>query len=415
LVFHPDPLRPYAEQTQEVGQRFRLKVVWASVQAPADTLKIYVQYWDGSQFAVLQQSQYGPAQLAAARAAQGRLNGVQWLYSPDLGRQLRYECRLGADLGPWADAPRPGPSPIPLRPAPPLAAEPNTGDRVSIAFVGDVMLDHAPGRLIRRGIDPLRHMAHLLHQADVRIANLENVVATRGQPMPGKIYAFRAHPRVLPVVRRHFDAVSLANNHTGDQGPGALAQMLGLVDTAGLGRMGAGYDLDQAHRPWVIERKGIRIAVLAYNEFFPRHFEADHDKPGIAWSEDDQVVRDIRLARERDRADVVIAFMHWGVEYERLASPRQRRLARLMIDAGADAVVGAHPHVTQEIETYLGRPIFYSLGNFVFDGFDKPEENTAWLLRLEVDRLGVRHWRVHVARIDAQGRPWHRPEMDFGP
>ena len=416
FVFRPDPLQPYAGQTREVGRRFRLKVVWASVKAPADTLKIYVQYWDGSQFAVLQQSQYGPAQLAAARVAQGRLSGVQWLYSPDLGRQLRYECRLGGNPGPSAEDPRPDPSPWALRPAPPLSpAQPGDSERVSIAFAGDVMLDETPGHLIRQGVDPMRHMAHLLEQSDVRIANLETVVATTGQAMPGKIYAFRAHPRVLPVVRRHFDAVSLANNHTGDQGPQALAQMLGLVDAVGLGRMGAGHDLNEAHRPWVIERKGLRIAVLAYNEFFPRHFEADHDKPGIAWSEDDQVVRDIRLARERDRADVVIAFMHWGVEYERRASPRQRRLARLMIDAGADAVVGAHPHVTQEIDAHRGRPIFYSLGNFVFDGFDKPEENTAWLLRLEVDRLGVRDWRVHVGRIDAQGSPWHRPEMDFGP
>jgi Bacterial capsule synthesis protein PGA_cap len=416
LVFQPDPLQPYAEQTQEVGRRFRLKVVWASVQAPADTLKIYVQYWDGSQFAVLQQSLFGPAQLTAARAAQGRLSGVQWLYSPDLGRQLRYECRLGADTGPWRDDLMTAFKPTIERPTPPSwGPAPNDAERVSMAFVGDVMLDETPGRLIRQGVDPLRQMAHLLRQSDVRIANLETVVATIGQPMPDKIYAFRAHPRVLPMMRRHFDAVSLANNHTGDQGPEALAQMLGLVDAAGLGRMGAGYDLTQAHRPWVIERKGIRIAVLAYNEFFPRHFEADHDKPGIAWSEDDQVVRDIQQARERDRADVVIAFMHWGVEYEPLASPRQRRLARLMIEAGADAVVGAHPHVTQEIETHLGRPIFYSLGNFVFDGFNKPEENTAWLLRLEVDRQGVRDWRVHVARIDAQGRPWHRPEMDFGP
>ncbi|MEY2659892.1 MAG: hypothetical protein RLZZ123_1064 [Pseudomonadota bacterium] len=424
LVFRPDPAQPYQAQTQDVGRRFRLKVVWSGESAKPDVLKIYVQYWDGRQFAVLQQSNYGPVQLASARAAQGQLTGVQWLYSPDLGRQLRYECRLGADpkmwhidskgrsAGPtWRDAPDAIGS-TPSDSAPGHRPDP---ERVSMAFVGDVMLDGMPGQLIRRGVDPLRHMAHLLRGADVRIANLETVVATIGKPMPDKIYTFRAHPRVLPTVRRHFDAVSLANNHTGDQGPQALAQMLAMTDAAGIGRFGAGQNLDQAHRPWLIDRKGVRIAVLGYNEFFPRHFEADHDRAGIAWSEDDQVVRDIRLARERDRADVVIAFMHWGVEYERLASPRQRRLARLMIEAGADAVVGTHPHVTQEIDSHMGRPIFYSLGNFVFDGFEKPEENTAWLLRLEVDRQGVRDWRIHVARIDAQGSPWHRPAMDFGP
>ncbi|MEY2621406.1 MAG: hypothetical protein RIT26_1226 [Pseudomonadota bacterium] len=413
FVFRPDPASPYEAQTWAVGERFRLKAVWGSVHAPADTLKIYIQYWDGVQFAVLQQSVHGPAQLAAARQAQGRLTGLQWVYSPDLGRQLHYECRLGEHQAAWLDEAQPMPSAATPRPSP--DARPPASDRVALAFVGDVMLDDTPGQLIRRGIDPVRHMAHLLRDADVRIANLETVVATVGHAMPGKIYAFRAHPRVLSVVRRHFDAVSLANNHTGDQGPEALAEMLGLVDAAGIGRFGAGRNLNMAHRPWLVERKGVRIAVLGYNEFFPRHFEADHDKPGIAWSEDDQVVRDIRLARERDRADVVIAFMHWGVEYERLASPRQRRLARLMIEAGADAVVGAHPHVTQEIDSHLGRPIFYSLGNFVFDGFEKTESNIAWMLRLEVDRGGVRDWRIHVGRIDSQGSPWHRPAMDFGP
>jgi poly-gamma-glutamate capsule biosynthesis protein CapA/YwtB (metallophosphatase superfamily) len=94
-------------------------------------------------------------------------------------------------------------------------------------------------------------------------------------------------------------------------------------------------NLEQAHRPLWIERRGLRIAVLAYNEFKPRSFEAGADWPGIAWSEDSQVVADIRAARAAG-ADLVIPFMHWGWERERQASARQRQLARLMIDAGAD-------------------------------------------------------------------------------
>ncbi|MDI9330831.1 MAG: CapA family protein [Alphaproteobacteria bacterium] len=284
---------------------------------------------------------------------------------------------------------------------------------VSMIFVGDLMLAETPGQLIARGVDPLRHVAPLLREADVRIANLETVVARSGQAVPNKIYTFRAHPRVLPVLKRHFDAVSLANNHTGDFGRVALTEMLSLLHEAGLPWFGDGLDLARAHRPLIIERKGVRIALLGYNEFFPRSFEADHDRAGVAWSDDERVVRDIRLARTHDRADVVIPFMHWGVEYEPLASERQRRLARRMIDAGADVVIGTHPHVTQEIETYRGKPIFYSLGNFVFDGFTRTEENTGWMLRLQVDRSGVRQWGVHVVRIDHQGSPQHRPAMDF--
>ena len=80
-------------------------------------------------------------------------------------------------------------------------------------------------------------------------------------------------------------------------------------------------------------------------------------------------------------------------------------VGQALIDAGADAVVGTHPHVTQDIENYRGKPIIYSLGNFVFDGFTKPEELTGWLLSLEVSRQGVQQWRIHTARLDARGTP----------
>ena len=279
------------------------------------------------------------------------------------------------------------------------------GTPVSMVFVGDVMLDDTPGRVVRSGRDPFAHVAHWLRDADVRVANLESVVATTGTPEPDKPYTFRAHPRVLGPLARHFDAVGLANNHAGDHGPEALMQTLGLLDRHGIRHFGAGSDLTHAHAPLIIERNGLRIALLGYNEFFPRSFEADVDRPGIAWSEDAQVRHDIALARSRHGADLVIPVMHWGWEYEPLADSRQRALARLMIEAGADAVVGGHPHVTQDIEIVAGKPVFYSLGNFVFDGFTETAHRTGWLLRLELDREGVRRWRTRVVRMDHEGLP----------
>lgn len=287
------------------------------------------------------------------------------------------------------------------------------GPVVSIAFVGDVMLDDGPGRAVRRGRNPFAPFAAILDAADIRVGNLECVVATGGTPEPGKPYTFRAHPRTLKLLKRHFDAVALANNHSGDYGPGAFSEMLGRLDREGIARFGGGHDLAQAHEPLVIERHGLRIALLGYNEFFPRGFEADEDKPGIAWSEDEQVKLDIRNARLRHGADLVIPVMHWGQEHERIASSRQRALARLMIDAGADAVVGGHPHVTQDVEQYRGKPIIYSLGNFVFDGFSDADNNTGWLLQMELDRSGARAWRTVVAHIDRQGIP--HPARTEGP
>lgn len=276
---------------------------------------------------------------------------------------------------------------------------------VSLVFVGDIMLDDTPGKVVKRGVDPFAPFAAELKSADIRVGNLECVVATSGSAEEDKPYTFRAHPRSLAFVKRHFDAVGLANNHTGDFGPVAFAEMLGLLDKAGIGYFGGGATLARAHAPLIIERKGLRIALLAYDEFFPRSFEADADKPGVAWSEDEQVVRDIALARSQYRADLVIPFMHWGWEHEPLASARQRQLARVMIDAGADAVVGGHPHVTQDIEQYRGKPIIYSLGDFVFDGFSSIDNNTGWLLRLELDKAGVRAWRTVVARMGREGVP----------
>ena len=293
-----------------------------------------------------------------------------------------------------------------------LAASPmahaSSGD-ASLIFVGDIMVAETPGELISRGEDPFQPFAALLSSHDVRIGNLECVVATTGTAEE-KPYTFRADPRTLPVLKRHFDAVSLANNHSGDFGKAAFAEQLALMDTAGLPYFGGGRDATAAHAPWIVERNGVRIALLGYVEFKPRSFEADASRPGVAWSgEDDDVIEDIIAARRVHRADIVIPFMHWGWEDEPDPSPRLRAFARRMIDAGADMVVGGHPHVTQGAEYYRGKPIIYSLGNFLFNGFDTPATTTGWVLSARVDRTGVVDWRTHVARLDANGVPHPDP------
>jgi len=372
------PVRdPYGVGRVPFG-RFGFRALWVDdgTQPAYITLSTYV----GA--ALLQQVRL-PAPAVAIADAPGPDSGWQRVYAPGLGQELRYRCAVQTP-----EASKPG--------AP--------GDAmVNLAFVGDVLLDDGPGRLIRQGRDPFAPFAPWLARADVRVGNLECVVAKGGQAEPVKPFTFRAHPRVLPVLSRHLDVVGLANNHSGDFGPAAFSEMLGRLRQAGVGYFGGGHNLAQAHAPLIVERQGVRIALLGYNEFMPRHFEADTDRPGIAWSEDEQVWLDIQRARQL--ADVVIPVMHWGQEHEPRANERQRQLARLMIDAGAAAVVGGHPHVTQDVEVYGGRPIVYSLGNFLFDGFKDDDNNTAWLLQLQADAAGVRALQVVVGRIDASGRP----------
>lgn len=288
-----------------------------------------------------------------------------------------------------------------------VAAE--SGPSVSLVFAGDIVLDGKPGLAIAQGRDPFAPFAAILKAADIRLGNLECVVATSGDPAD-KNYTFRAHPRTLDVLKRHFDAVSLANNHSGDFGRAAFAEMLGLLDQKGLLKFGGGHNLREAHTPLMIERKGLRIALLGYDEFMPRSFEADYNAPGVAWSEDEQVVSDIRAARSVHHADLVIPIMHWGWENEVIAGARQRQLARLMIDAGADAVIGGHPHVTQDIEHYKGKPIVYSVGNFVMEELDNANQAIGWVLRLQLDRNGVQRFDTRVAHIDSEGIPHPAPE-----
>lgn len=289
-----------------------------------------------------------------------------------------------------------------------LAALNAQAEPMTLIFAGDVMLDDGPGRLIAKGGDPLAPFAKTLKAADYRIANLETSVAKSGKPLADKPYTFRAHPRTLRILQGRFDAVTLANNHVGDYGHQALLETMQRLDHAGIAHFGAGQNLVEAHKPLWIERHGLKIAILGYNEFAPRAFEAGADTPGTAWSEDDHVISDIRAAKAAG-ADLIIPFMHWGWEYEPAASPRLQSFARRMIDEGASMVVGSHPHVTQGADVYQGKPIIYSLGNFVFDGFDAPEAKVGWLLRLKLDKTGVLEWDTLAAHMDKHGTPHPMP------
>jgi len=266
------------------------------------------------------------------------------------------------------------------------------------------VLDDTAGKIIEQGGDPFSDFADYFAGADIRITNLECVVSTRGQAND-KMYTFQAHPRVIPVLQKHFDAVTLANNHSGDFGPDAFAEMLSLLKDAGLPQAGGGMNLKDAHTPLVFTRNGLRIAVLSYNEFHPRSFEAGFDIPGVAWSEDQQVMEDIQTARRIHRADLVIPIMHWGWENERTANPRQRQLAKLMIDAGADAVIGGHPHVTQDVSVYKGKPIVYSVGNFVMKETDNAFQRKGWVLKMYFDKRGVTRFETLPVKIDMEGIP----------
>ncbi|HEY3442893.1 MAG TPA: CapA family protein [Paludibaculum sp.] len=276
---------------------------------------------------------------------------------------------------------------------------------VRVMFTGDIMLDNGPGHLITNGKDPFAAIAGTLRDADLVIGNLECAITSEGHA-EDKPYTFKGPRSAIPLLKSYFSAVSLANNHSRDWGVAGFADELRLLDQAGLKYFGGGRDDRQARQPLILTAQGKRIAFLGYNDYPPERFAATRHRPGVAWLKEKDVAADIRTARERDHADFVLLFLHWGYELEETPLPEQVSLAQRLIDAGADAVIGAHPHVTQTVQWYKDRPIVYSLGNLVFDYFPTdPPVWKGWMARLSLGGAAGTKLELFAVEMDPSGAP----------
>jgi hypothetical protein len=288
-------------------------------------------------------------------------------------------------------------------PRPAQAADRQEG--VSIVFAGDVMLDGGPGHEIAHGNDPFAEFASILLEADIAVCNLECVLAPGGEQVL-KPYTFRGPQESIPLLKKYFSAINVANNHSCDFGKEAFLTQLKLFAKADLPYFGGGENRDEANRPLILNRKNTRIALLGFNRFPPKSFAAGETEPGIAWLNEDDVIKAILYARDQQHADIVIPYLHWGRETEYHPTSEQKALARRLIDAGADAVIGGHPHVTQTVDIYKGRPIVYSLGNMVFDYYPKdPKVWTGWIVKLTFNRSSPVELETYVLETDKAGIP----------
>jgi poly-gamma-glutamate synthesis protein (capsule biosynthesis protein) len=281
---------------------------------------------------------------------------------------------------------------------------------VAIAFVGDIMLDNGPGHAVASGRDPFAACADLLLDADFTVGNLECVLGKEGKQVL-KAYTFRAATDSPRYLQRYFSAVSVANNHAMDFGPDGLVECLRILAAEGIPQVGGGAELAAARRPLVLEAHGIRVAIVAANGFQAAKSAATAATPGVAPLDEAAICADIVAAKKV--ADFVVPFVHWGPEL--VAEPRaaDRTLARKMIEAGAAAVIGGHPHVTQTVEVHRGAPIVYSLGNFVFDYYPvDPPEWTGWVARLTFTPDRPVELETHAVVLDAAGLPRPAREAD---
>jgi poly-gamma-glutamate synthesis protein (capsule biosynthesis protein) len=263
----------------------------------------------------------------------------------------------------------------------PEAASTITEKHLRLAAVGDIMLGgNAKGVLEHRGYDsPFVATAHLLQQADLAIGNLETPLTDRGKPLTDKTWLFRNPPdKVGPALQRAgFDIVTLANNHTLDYGVEGLQDTFAALDKYGIRYIGAGLNLSEARRAVVIETPDKQtIGFLGYSNTFPEEFWASKHTPGTAFGHLSHVQEDVKTLVEQG-VDIIVVSFHWGQERKTELRPYQPLLGRAAIDAGADLVIGHHPHILQGIERYKEGLILYSLGNYAFTTFSNAVNTSA--------------------------------------
>jgi poly-gamma-glutamate synthesis protein (capsule biosynthesis protein) len=266
--------------------------------------------------------------------------------------------------------------------APAVTTPPATGgtgatedpNRVQLTFVGDVIFaDNVETALKANGYDyPYRNVRDYLENADLTIANLETPL-TEGGTAAVKEYAYRSTPKALPAFKEAgFDLVNLANNHILDYGTTGLLDTFDHLDKAGIRWFGAGRNAAEAFKPVIVEKKGIKIAFLGLSKVVPtQDWKAGKDRPGVADTYALKVPLEA-IQNAKKQADLVIVVAHWGIERKDQPEKYQRDFAREYIDAGADLIVGGHPHVLQGFENYKGKWIAYSLGNFIFTMNENP-------------------------------------------
>jgi len=244
---------------------------------------------------------------------------------------------------------------------------------ITMFLVGDIMLDRGTEYIIKKEGNgnfkfPFLKIADEFNNSDIVFGNLEGPISDKGTRV-GSIYSFRADPKAIEGLNYSgFNVLSLANNHALDYGKEALKDTFSRLKLTGISYVGAGLNENEAFFPVIKEIKDTKIAFLAYTNLGSQYWKATPESSGIAWISDmdlERVKTDIQNAKSQ--ADIVIISLHSGEEYSQNITNFQTDFSKMAIDAGADLIIGHHPHVVQKNELYNGKYIFYSLGNFIFD------------------------------------------------
>jgi len=251
---------------------------------------------------------------------------------------------------------------------------------------------------------PFLKIADYLKGADIVLGNLEGVISDQGTKV-GSIYSFRINPKAIEgLTFAGFNVLSLANNHAFDYTKAALEDCLTRLSKAGIGYIGAGFNEKEAYgelTPFIKEIRETKIAFLAYTNLGPETWRSAGENSGLAWVGEEnleKIKEDIKLAKEK--ADILIVSLHAGEEYIEEPTQFQVEFSKMAISAGADLIVGHHPHIVQPNEKYENGYIFYSLGNFIFDQNFSEETMKGQLIEVLIEDKQIKEVNIKETKIN---------------
>ena len=285
---------------------------------------------------------------------------------------------------------------------------------ITILLTGDIMLDRGVEATIKKQNDwnwPFLKIADELKKADIVFGNLEGPISDKGEKV-GSIYSFRSDPKSIEGLNfADFNVLSLANNHAFDYGRTALEDTFSRLKETGIDYVGGGFNATEAGAPVIKEIGGTKIAFLAYTNLCPLSWSATGEKAGInCVTEKDLEKIKQNISDAKKEADIVIVSLHSGEEYTQKLTQFQIDFSKAAIDAGADFVIGHHPHVVQKYEQYGNGWIFYSLGNFVFDQSFSEETMKGLMVKIVVEDKKIKG----VSPINIQINKDSQPEIAEG-
>lgn len=251
--------------------------------------------------------------------------------------------------------------------------------KLTVFAAGDIMLDRTMLLLAQKYNDfgyAFGLISSTLKEADLRVANLEGPITTNtsiSNGTGGVRFSFTFSPKVVDPLKQNFDIVSLANNHTTNFGFEGLKQTRKFLDDGDVFHFGDPTN-QTGNISTIVERNGIKIGFVGYHQLVETGF--------------DNVITEVK--KIRSEVDLIIAYPHWGIEYvTNTPSLLQKKEGHAMVDAGVDIVIGTHSHVIQPIEKYKDKPIFYSLGNFIFDQYFSLETMQGLMLKISLEKSAM--------------------------